>query len=62
MTCYSQALATPVTAYTSNPRLVREGFKVFIELKFASGHIVKQETGFNPKAVDGVINDQTILL
>ena len=60
MTDYSQTLASPASAYRVNTKLVRAGFKVFIELKFASGHIVNQETGFNPKAVDGVINDQTI--
>ena len=60
VTYYSQTLAAPATAQKTNTQLVRKGFKVFNELKCASCHIAKQHTGFNPNAVAGVINDQTI--
>ena len=60
MTYYSQTLAAPATAYSADTKLVRAGFKVFNELKCASCHIAKQHTGFNPNAVAGIINNQTI--
>ena len=60
VTYYSQTLAAPATAQKADSRVVRAGFKVFNELKCASCHIAKQQTGFNSNAVAGVVNNQTI--
>jgi len=60
VTYYSQTLAAPATAQKADTQLVKAGFKVFNELKCASCHIAKQQTGFNSNAVAGVINNQTI--
>ena len=60
VTYYSQTLGVPASANKLNTKIVSSGFKVFNQLRCASCHIPKQNTGFNPKAVASVINNQEI--
>ncbi len=57
---YTQTLGAPATAKKASSKLVKRGSFVFDQLECAKCHVPSQQTGFNPAAVAGVLNNQQI--